>query len=346
MMNVNTKIEKVSLPRSIKIITIVVLIVVALHFHFYFALKETFHGEKSVNPKATAYFLHATSIHTVWITSLHQIIGLSYNNPVLKPFLLLRDYFFQQGEKYVHDDNSENVIWWLQNYGNFYGFYTTEKDKNFAIKNLPIEEQKIMREVLYRYIVKLGNNEIRGVESDKYGNVLFILASLIQNYLNSISLMYDGQNNEEKLKQYYSDRLQTERIRTMLSYFDSALHNDILDKDKKIIYQNIKYYLLQDIIFGALYQSSDRSLPQIMCTSQYVHEYIQIFHEILQWINDSSIIKDQDTKYFIESFKMNSLSSSPGQVSTHILQNIQQKCSSYYDVTDLLKLKQGENNGG
>lgn len=332
--------------KSFKIFTIIVFIVIAIHFHFYFTLKETFRADKSVNPKATAYFLHATSIHTVWITSLHQIIGLSYKNPILKPFLSLRDYLFQEGEKYVHEDNSEDVVWWLQNYGNFYGFYTTDNDKSFVIKNLPINQQKAIREILYRYIVKLGSNKVQGIESNKYNNTLFILASLVQNYLNSISLMYDGQNNEEKLKQYYSDNLQTERLKMMLVYFDSALHKDILGEDKKIFYENIKYYLLQDIIFGILYQSNDRSLPRAMCSNQYVDDYIQIFHEILQWVNDSSIIKDQDAKHFAESFKTNSLSQSPGQVSTHILKNIQQKCYDYYDVNYLIRIKEGDKNGG
>ena len=163
------QLKKKKLPKWLLILIATPLVIIALHFHFYSALKEEFHADESVNPEATSYFLHATAINTVWISVLHDFLFIDYDNLLLKPFLSLRDYFFEQGEASMPSDNAEDAIWWIQNYASMYDFTVTGRDdKSMAIDTLDEPMQRIIREKIYHYIIKMDKYGIRGIHSNKY----------------------------------------------------------------------------------------------------------------------------------------------------------------------------------
>ena len=317
---------------------VIILVVLGIHFNFYFALKEEFHTAKSINPKATSYFLHASAITVSWINILHSA-GMSYDNPIMKPIISIRDYYFNLGEKYVNDDNSENVIWWSYNYARIYGFATGDDNNVYSIQKLDKEIQRELRNKMYGYIVRLGKYGVKGIYSTGNTEQLKDMTDLISGYMLWIAKMYEGKTGSEKAKNFYHDKKMSDKLQDIYKYYYQASLESVLPKNKKLYHSYFRFRLLQFIIFGNIVQHT--TFNASLCQTVYIDDYINLFEKLVKWVDDSHNGKSEGEERIAKLFQKIALSNNPNKVSTHILKGIDIRCSNYPQASKFLKLKQG-----
>ncbi|PHQ92154.1 MAG: hypothetical protein COB42_02360 [Sulfurimonas sp.] len=334
---VNEEIKKKrNFSKWLVLIIAIPCIVVAIHFNFYFGLKQEFNASKSVNPKATAYFLHASAITVSWINILHSVVGVSYDNPIMKPILSLRDYYFNLGEEYVNEDNAENVIWWSYNYSRMYGFAIGDDNNVYSIQKLEKKTQKELRTKVYGYIVKLGTYGVKGIHSIS-NDSLSDMTGLVSGYMLGISEMYKGKTGAEKGINFYLDKEMNKTLKDIYKYYYQASMKSAMPINSKDYYSFFRFDLLEAIIFRTMYQNSTFLEP--LCKTTYVNDYMSLFEKLIKWSNNSSVLKTNGEKHISELFKKIALSSNPNKVSTHILKAIDMRCSNYPQVKEFLELK-------
>lgn len=314
-------------PKSKWLIAVVPipLVIIAIHFHFYSALKEEFHADKSVNPEATSYFLHATAIHTVWISVLHDFFFIDYDNPLLKPFLSLRDHFFEKGESTMPADNAEDAIWWIQNYASMYDFTVTGRnDKSMAIDTLDKPTQRAIREKIYNYIIKMDKYGIRGIHSNKYAIPSDKMTDLVACYLHEIVDMYDGDSEQAKVESYYTDDQMSKNVLAIYFAYDNFINRFGTKKEDQYYFNYYRYQLLSEIIIRKIALTNDFKLH--MC-DEYVTRFLLISSFMFQWIRTPVSDSNAPSRRIKHDFIDIAVSKNPDYVSNIITSNISERCS-------------------
>ncbi|WP_345980463.1 hypothetical protein [Sulfurimonas sp. HSL3-2] len=336
--NINLKTRKVRMKKLILSVGGIILIILAIHFNFYFALKEKFHAKESINPQATAYFVQATTISTIWIKAFHKYLGIPYDSVFFRPLISLRDYFFAKGEEAIEPDNAEDAMWWVQNYMDFYGFTVSEAESSpYKIEKLDLKTRQQIAKKLYNYIIKFDNGSIKGVYAKEYGDNFITLSNFIGAYLRVIPNIYEGQTKQEKSENFYCDITLTKKLIQVDYIYTKALEESSLDINQKYYYLYYRYDALESIIFGTMYRS--HGFPIILCKTTFMQDYINVFRELSHWVIDDSIPKDSADKDHTRLFRHIALSNNPKKVSTYTLVAVDKYCPQY-DVKDLLKFKE------
>lgn len=301
------------------------LVIIAIHFHFYSALKEEFHADQSVNPEATSYFLHATAIHTVWITVLHDFLLIDYDNPLLKPFLSLRDHFFEKGEAIMPADNAEDAIWWIQNYAAMYDFTVTgREDKSMAIDTLNKPTQRAIREKIYNYIIKMDRYGIKGIHSNRYAIPSDKMTDLVACYLHEIVDMYEGSNEQKKVEAYYTDVQMNKNMYAIYSAYDNFINRFGTKKEDQYYFNYYRYRLLKEIVIRKIAATDDFSLHEC---NEYVSRFSQISNFMFSWIQTPTSDNDTPSRRIKHDFKHMAISENPDNVANIVNRNINQMCS-------------------
>lgn len=331
------QLKKKKLPKWLVIVIVIPLVIIALHFHFYSALKEEFHTDQSVNPKATSYFLHATAIHTVWITVLHDFFFIDYDNLLLKPFLSLRDHFFEKGESIMPADNAEDAIWWIQNYASMYDFTVKgREDKSMAIDTLDKPTQRAIREKIYNYIIKMNEYGIKGIHSNRYAIPSDKMTDLVACYLHNGSSMFEGNSEQERVEAYYMDKNLNNKILNIFMAYDHFIDQYGIEEKDQYYFGFYKYRLLSEIIIRKIALTNDFKLHEC---DKYVNRFLQISDFIFQWIRTPMSDSDAPSRRIKHDFNDIAVSSNPDYVSNIITSNIREQCSQK------IKTIQGVNNG-
>lgn len=329
--------KKRKMPKWLMIVVVIPLVIVALHFHFYSALKEEFHADQSVNSKATSYFLHATAIHTVWISVLHDFFFIDYDNLLLKPFLSLRDHFFEKGESIIPADNAEDAIWWIQNYAAMYDFTVKGRDdKSMALDTLDKPTQRAIREKIYNYIIKMDKYGIKGVHSNRYAIPSDKMTDLVACYLHEIVDMYEGTSEQEKVELYYTDDQMGKNILTIYSAYDNFINRFGTKKEDQYYFNYYRYRLLKEIVIRKIATTDDFSLHEC---DEYVSRFSQISNFMFFWIQTPMSENDIPSRRIKHDFKHMAISENPDNVANIVNRNITQKC------TKKIKTIQGVSNG-
>lgn len=314
-------------PKSKLLITLLAipLVIIAIHFHFYSALKEEFHADQSVNPEATSYFLHATAIHTVWITVLHDFLLIDYDNPLLKPFLSLRDHFFKKGESIMPTDNAEDAIWWIQNYAAIYDFTVTgREDKSMAIDTLDKSTQHSIREKIYNYIIKMDKYGLKGIHSNRYAIPSDKMTDLVACYLHEIVDMYEGQNEQEKVEAYYTDTQMNKNMYAIYSAYDNFINRFGTKKEDLYYFNYYRYRLLKEIVIRKIATTDDFSLHEC---DEYVSRFSQISNFMFSWIQTPTSDNDIPSRRIKHDFKHMAISENLDNVANIVTRNISEQCS-------------------
>ncbi|MDD2780861.1 hypothetical protein [Sulfuricurvum sp.] len=336
------QLKKRKLPKWLIALIVTPLVIIAIHFHFYPALKKEFHADQSVNPEATSYFLHASTVYIVWIGLPHEFLSIDYDSPLLKPFLLLRDYLFEKGEASMPPDNAEDAMWWLQNYGRMYGFSVEmRKDESMVIETLDKPTQRAIREKMYTYIIKLDKYGIKGVKSEKLAHSPAILMTyLIQGYCNNIEKMYDGDSNDQQFENFYTDTNTFSKLIKIYSAYDNSL--------KKYSFTNIdrpseynKQHLLGMTIWSLIYNVN---IPKILCDSPELTEYLRLTSSLYSWASHPEQIKDDDLQRIAHAF-MKESPRIPQKLPSAIIEAVSNECKLNDLNRNLIKTIQGVNNG-
>lgn len=316
-----------NIPKSKLLITLLAipLVIIAIHFHFYSALKEEFHADQSVNPEATSYFLHATAIHTVWITVLHDFLLIDYDNPLLKPFLSLRDHFFEKGESVMPTDNAEDTIWWIQNYAAMYDFTVTgREDKSMAIDTLDKSTQRSIREKIYNYIIKMDKYGIKGIHSNRYAIPSDKMTDLVACYLHEIVDMYEGSNEQEKVEAYYTDVQMNKNMYAIYSAYDNFINRFGTKKEDQYYFNYYKYQLLSEIIIRRITLTDDFKLHEC---DEYIDRFQSISNFMMQWVQTPISDANTPSRRIKHDFIDIAVSKNPDYVSNIITSNISEQCS-------------------
>ena len=321
------------------IFIITLLIIVAIHFNFYVGLKKEFHASESVNPKATSYFLHASAITVSWINILHSSFGVSYDNPIMKPIISIRDYYFNLGEKYVNEDNAEDAIWWSYNYSRLYGFAIGDDDNVYSIQKLDKNTQRELRNKMYNYIIKLGNHVVKGIYSKENTDPLKDMTDLVSGYILEISKMYEGKTGYERSKNFYSDEIEHKKLIKIYEAYSKVSNGSHLAIDKKNYHDIFRFRILQYIIFGEIYKNN--RLSQSFCSSIFVEDYLKLFNQLTKWSKSQNKAKTDGEIRLSNLFISIALSSNPNKISTQILVDIEKECKNYPEASKFLELKKG-----
>ncbi len=317
--------------KKLKYLLIIPIIVISIHFYFYNALKLQYVVDDTVNPKATSYFLHSTAITAVWINSARIYLGLQYDGIILKPIVSLRDYFFEQGKKYVKKDNAEDVMWWTINYPRMYGFYDDDKQgNNLYIRNLNDEKHKQLIEIIKSNIVRLGSNEVYGVKTNKLDSIMNIL-------LTGYDISLQSMNERITAIKFWNSKIILKDMENIYNH-SSQIFNKNIKKEKLAQYIFPHYELLADIIYANTVQGTHD------CNSKYTKEFLLYYLEMAKWV----ILDNSKENNRLNLLKKSSFSNDKKQIQTYLLNTIDKKCPKYkQQTTILIKIikQQGEKNG-
>jgi hypothetical protein len=319
------------------------LVIITIHFQIYSTLKKEFHGDRSVNPAATSYFLHATAIHTVWITVLHDFLFIDYDNPLLKPFLSLRDHFFEKGESIMPADNAEDAIWWIQNYAAMYDFTVTGRDdKSMAIDTLDKPTQRAIREKIYNYIIKMDKYGIKGIHSKKFAtDIPVVMTYLVIGYCRNTYYMTEGKNYQEQHNNFYGQFQTSSKLLSLYRAYDNSLKKYPFKSEDRPS-EFFKHKLLGMTLWSIMYYR--QYVPKALCVSPELTEYLRITDSLYRWASYPEQINDVDLQYIAKSFMKHS-PNEKYELSSAVINAVSSECNSNKINTDLIKKIQGVNNG-
>ena len=337
------QLKKKKLPKWLLILIATPLVIIALHFHFYSALKEEFHADESVNPEATSYFLHATAINTVWISVLHDFLFIDYDNLLLKPFLSLRDYFFEQGEASMPSDNAEDAIWWIQNYAAMYDFTVTGRDdKSMAIDTLDKLTQRAIREKIYNYIINMDKYGIRGIHSQKFAtDIPVVMTYLVVGYCRNTHYMAEGKDYREQHNNFYGDFQTSSKLLSLYKAYDNTLRKyPIVTEDRPSEF--FKHKLLGMTLWSIMYYR--QSAPKALCESPELTEYLRLTDSLYRWASHPEQINDIDLQRIAKNF-MRQSPKIKKELASAVIQAVSNECKLNEINTNLIKTIQGVNNG-
>ena len=206
-----------------KLIYSIILIILTgtiLHGTFFYSTKSIVHGDNSVNPKATTYFIHANVISTLYIHNLQKIPFINYDSFLIKPLISLTNYFFNKGEKHLEENNAENVVWWYLTYAKIYNI-NKESNKLNTISVFPKEKKANLdnRFKMSNYIIKLGNEDVKGLDFGKYKSSAMHSLFAIHFSHFDINKHYDGTTYREKIIKFGNDtKIYDIRLKTYYAY--------------------------------------------------------------------------------------------------------------------------------
>lgn len=315
-----TKKRKIS--KWLKGFILLFLIIIAIHFNFYFAIKKEFNANQSVNPEATSYFIHATTIHATWITILHDFLYIDYDNPLLKPFLGLQNYFFEKGEELMPSNNAEDAMWWVQNYARMYSLGDENRfDKSMAIESLDKNLQYVTREKLIKYMVKLDRFGIKGIDSNKFvADIPRISTYMVGGYCKEPENMFNGANIQEQLYNYYNDPETSKNLHSLYVAYSNIIKkysmNDVSSKF-------FEHKLLGMYIWSLTYEDENKIKP--LCKSIELNHYVNLTNSLFEWATN---YKDKQN-IFLYSYAKNFLKSSHKNtytLSNRIIESINKYC--------------------
>lgn len=271
-------------PKWLKIILLIPIIFIALYFNFYTGIEQKYNTKNSVNPEATRYFVHATTV-SFFIYLTHRISWLDFDNPIFIPAYKLRDYFFEKGESLVQEDNAENVLWWRVNYFEFYGFFQTSRnDHTMAIHTLDRDTQIKLKTKLYEYILKLCNYPVKGEVFAPITNLQDKVGSLIYGYDTYSHTLYDGKDKLEQSLNFYKDSIQKERYANIYKAISKL---DINDDWEFIASKN---RVLGDLL---MFELHTQTISNETCYSQELYEYLSTVKKLYLWAKDTKNVKKE-----------------------------------------------------
>ncbi len=281
-------------PKWLKIILLIPIIFIALYFNFYTGIEQKYNTKNSVNPEATRYFVHATTV-SFFIYLVHSKSWLDFDNPIFIPAYKLRDYFFEKGESLVQEDNAENVLWWRVNYFEFYGIIqTTRNDHTMAIHTLDRDTQIKLKTKLYEYILKLCNYPVKGEVFAPITNLQDKVGGLLNSYDSFNYLLYSGRSKLEQSINFAKDSMQKERYTNIYKAISKLDVND----DWEFIY--MKNRVLGNLL---MFELHTQTISKETCYSQELYDYLSTVKLLYLWAkNTKDIAKEyQDVaRVFLE----------------------------------------------
>jgi hypothetical protein len=271
-------------PKWLKIILLIPIVFIALYFNFYTGIEQKYNTKNSVNPEATRYFVHATTV-SFFIYLVHSKSWLDFDNPIFIPAYKLRDYFFEKGEKLVQEDNAENVLWWRVNYFEFYGFFQTSRnDHTMAIHTLDRDTQIKLKTRLYHYILKLCNYPVRGGVFSPITNLQDKVGSFVNAYNIYNNLLYEGNNSLERTLNYFKDSMQKERY----THIYKAISKLDINDDWEFI--ATKNRVLGNLL---MFELHTQTISKETCYSQELYEYLSTVKKLYLWAKDTQSIQKE-----------------------------------------------------
>ncbi len=210
--------HRVKFPKWLLLILLIPAIFLTIHFYLFSTIKDTFKAEKSVNPEATEYFIHASIIGSIYVSIIHKVFD--YDSLAMKPLLKLTDYYFEKGEELVRADNGEDGVWWYLTYAYIYNIDTPKRiDVSMNIYSLSKKEEIELRDKIANYVINIGNNDVKGVEFGKYkSSAMHTMFATHSSHMDPNKL-YDGETDKERLNNYWRDTtLHKKAIESYLAY--------------------------------------------------------------------------------------------------------------------------------
>lgn len=256
--------KKFKISKKIKVLMLIPVIILGVYFTFFTTIEKIHKVKNSVNPEATNYYVHATTV-SVFIFALHDYVFLDFDNPIFKPLYKLRDYFFEKGESLIPNDNSENIVWWDQNYSKIYDLKDSSRnDTSMTIDKLDKDSQLKLRERIYNYILKFSEYPVRGDIFNPKIDLKDTITTLINAYDNQILEFYDGKGMD-RIKNFAQDSLQQER------YFKINELINKIENDNSLIYIFAKQYFLQNKIIIEVFKDK---LNINLCYRENISDYL------------------------------------------------------------------------
>lgn len=317
--------------KRIKYLLIVPFMIISIHYYFYYSIKNMFVIDDSINPKATSYLLHSASITILWLNPAREQLNLHYDSFLLKPVVLLRNYFFNLGKKYVREDTAEDVVWWTILYPRMYSFYGSEKESvnkegnNLYIRNLDEEEHKRLRVLIKENIIRLSSNKVLSLKNDQLDEYIDILLNGYDISLKSINYLID-----EKTKKEQDFLLNKDILLEMGQVYLAS--KKIFNKEninKNLIYYNYrKYRLLSYLLYGKILQNTPMN-----CRDKDIREFLDYYLNLAE-----ALCINNETNAQIEFLYESSFSNDKKQIPIFLLNKLEKECMEHNN--DILKIKE------
>lgn len=177
----------------------------------------------SVNRPAKLFLSSAATINIMYIFPIYKVFG--WDNPIAKPFCVIRNYLYNEGMKRIPEDDGERELWWFViRFTEYDRFILPKISKFFSIHDFTPSEKEFKKyeartEELYNHIYPLGTLKIR----DKH---------LISKRYNMFIATIDAYKSGEFFISYKKDQMSGKK---------TSPYNDFeIQKDKKLLYLILK----------------------------------------------------------------------------------------------------------
>lgn len=277
------------------------LVVVALHFNFYFSTQRIVKADQSINHEATSYFIHANVVSTLWINTIHTYLFVDYDSWIMKPLIALTDHFFEKGETLIQPHNGEDGVWWYLTYAYINNLSTAQRvDISMDIYSLPKEEEMKLRNKLTQYIIKIGNDGVKGVDFGKYESSA--MHTMFATHLSNIDVEkhYIGNTKQEKIGAYLHDKKINAYANESYAAYVRFLKKDKFKSGWELFILNNLNERVRFLIFNDMVNFSSQNI----CTNKYIPSYLTYLKLIniksLNRKNQNDDIPNQKAKKMFE----------------------------------------------
>ncbi|MDD4950740.1 hypothetical protein [Sulfuricurvum sp.] len=334
------QLKKRKLPKWLIILIAIPLVIIAIHFNFYFATQRIVKADESINQEATSYFIHANVISMLWINATHTYLFVDYDSWLMKPLIVLTDYFFEKGEVLIQPHNGEDGVWWYLTYAYIYNLSTSQRiDTSMDIYSLPKNEEMNLRNKLTRYIIKIGNDGVKGVDFGKYESSA--MHTMFATHLSNIDVEkhYTGNTKQEKIGTYLHDKNINAYANDSYVAYVRFLKKDQFKSGWELFILNNLNERVRFLIFNDMVNFSSQNI----CTNKYIPSYLTYIKLIniksLNRKNQNDDIPNQKVKKMFEDRERDRI----------VLTQIKNSCPNFGDEINQIEITfqqlKGVNNG-
>ncbi len=308
--------HRVKFPKWLLLILLIPAIFLTIHFYLFSTIKDTFKTEKSVNPEATEYFIHANIIGSIYVSIMHKVFD--YDSLAMKPLLKLTDYYFEKGEELVRADNGEDGVWWYLTYAKAYSFSKPDRqDESLNFLSQPKITQKIIRDKMYFYAFKISKNGVKGLNFSDYEKTA--LNTLFNYYDNDIYKIYNGNSTQEQIDKYWEDINFYTKTKKLYDSYEK--YYELNSNGKNIYYEYFLFRKLHYILYRNLYV---QKVDDMGCNSHFIKKYLITYDYLLKNI-DSFNRKNYFKKNYMQNNK--------------VFDSIEISCKNYSEEISRIKFK-------
>ena len=211
-------IKKKSIFKRIIVLSIILFFLLNLSFYVGFYNNYVRHApEQLKNGRQQMIVAH---VFAMYETSLVKL-GISFANPILRPFQIPKEYFYNKGVEYLPKNDADRVYWYalLMYYPISYEIHTSDYSEGDISKNYGKTFTKSLLNDIYKNLEVLAKYELSDFEQNKYiqKKLTWLTNFMFETYVYNYHLLEDSHFYTNKVLR---EAQNTEKINKLIKVYN------------------------------------------------------------------------------------------------------------------------------